>query len=759
MVAKTSLLQVFSIKSVQVASSLDKASVDEQGLEAEGAFSRLESNARLVLVGEYSLSGTVTSLAKIKVADTKSGGEALLVSFKDAKVSLVEWDPENYRISTVSIHYYEGGKVPTAPFGPPLGDCDSRLTVDPRSRCAALKFGVRHLAIVPFRQPDDDIAEADYDPDPDEKPAVKSERKDVKLSVPTRKTPYAASFVLPLTALDPALTHPVDIAFLYEYREPTFGIVSANKAASAALLDERKDPLAYTVYTLDLDQRASTTLLSVTGLPYDIFHIIALPPPVGGSLLVGANELIHIDQAGKTNAVAINEFAKQCSDFSMADQSSLGLRLENCAIQTLGAGSSDMLLVLGNGELAILTIRLDGRTVSGLSVHVVDSLHGNDCAPPGPTSTADLGKGRFFIGSDEGDSLVIGWTQKTQLTSRKRSHAEMIDEEASGEDEEDDDMLDDDAEDDLYGGDVPQVKKSTNSSVSKPSSPAEYIFRIHDRLKGLGPINAACLGKQPDALATEGRETDHQVKAPLSLLTSVGRGKSSSLACLQRDIVPVITYTSDEPATQALWSLRIKRSGPAGTAKSDNIESDPAADLIFDAQHDQYLVVYDSIADIKEESRILKIKHDTTSKDADHSPLQDYDETEFEGDGETLNMGVLAAGTRIVQVRRSEIRSYDNGKYMNFPHVSDFCMPFLFGKSPLELGLGLVTCMSFSTAQSRRRLSAPKVSGSWVRRWTVLRRIGSPPTHVTGSSIVTKCHLVLQHLSLAPVSLVKLRLT
>ena len=141
----------------------------------------------------------------------------------------------------------------------------------------------------------------------------------------SHKTPYLASFILPLTNLDPTLTHPVHLAFLHEYREPTFGIVAASKAVAPSLLAQRKDALTYSVFTLDLEQKASTTLLSVSGLPYDISRVVPLPYPIGGALLVGSNELIHVDQAGKTNGVAVNEFAKACTSFPLSDQSDLAL--------------------------------------------------------------------------------------------------------------------------------------------------------------------------------------------------------------------------------------------------------------------------------------------------------------------------------------------------------------------------------------------------------------------------------------------------
>jgi len=664
-VAKTSLLQVFSVKSVQRTSSHQQDSNEEQSLEGEGGFAKLETKARLVLVGEYSLSGTVTSLARIKSADTRSGGEALLVSFKDAKVSLIEWDPENYRISTISIHYYEGDKVQSAPFGPALGECDSKLTVDPRSRCAALRFGVRHLAIIPFRQAGDDIAEAE-DFDQDEPRPAKTERKEdaqvdgIGISKPT---PYAASFVLPLTALDPGLTHPVDVAFLYEYREPTFGIISANKAASQALLEERKDILSYTVYTLDLEQRASTTLLSVTGLPYDISRVIPLPPPIGGALLVGANELIHVDQSGKTNSIAVNEFAKLASNFSLSDESHLALRLEDCVIQPLGNASSDLLIVLNTGALAILSIRSDGRNVSGLSIHKVDDTQGSNYAASMPTSSADLGKGRLFIGSDMADSIVLGFSQKTQQISLKRSHSQMVSEDLGVELDEEDLEDDDDADDDLYGGEPVKVKK-TASHTNKPSSPSDYIFRLHDTLPCLGPINSVCLGK-PALIGPTKRSTTRE--PPVSLFASVGRGAASTLAAIQHEIVFDVVYSSEVPATRSLWSVKVKRPAAPGIPEATTGQQDGQVGSESNTQLDDYLIAYDFDGEAPDASKIYKIKQDSTTTSED--PWTQVEGTEFESEGETTNVGVLSSGTRIIQVRSSEIRTYDTGKSA---HASNF---------------------------------------------------------------------------------------
>lgn len=663
-VAKTSLLQVFTLKSTT--SDINELGTgnyhnrsghrDQHILEGDDAFQKVEHNTKLELVGEYSLSGTVTSLAKVKALNTKSGGEALLVSFRDAKIALIEWDPENHRISTVSIHYYEGDNIHAAPFGPALGDCESYLTVDPRSRCAALKFGVKHLAILPFRQLGDELAEADLDHEIDAR-SKDTQMMDAADST-SKETPYAASFVLPLTALDPALAHPVHMAFLYEYREPTFGIVSSNKAPSHALLHERKDPLTYTVFTLDLDQRASTTLLSVAGLPFDIFRVVPLPLPVGGALLVGTNELVHVDQSGKTNGVAVNGYARQSSDFPLADHSALSLRLEDCTIEVLDPATGNMLIVLHTGGLAILTFRIDGRSVSGLSVHIVEASKGGHLLSVGASSVASLGRGRLFLGSEDSNSSLMAWSKKSAQLSRKRSHAQMVAEDAELSVDEDEEDADDDVDDDLYGGETTIVKQAASSPSAGVAVPEDYTFRVHDNLPSLGPINNICLGKP----ATQSSSLQGSINPALSLLAAAGRGNATTVVEIGREIAPNILHSSDTPSAQSVWTVCAKHAAPKMLPKPENGERGPEPEMAADQQYDRYMIIHDLVEDVGESSKVFKIGNTVSDLHKDNARLTELEGTEFDGEGETNNMGTLAAGTRIVQVKKSEVRSYDAGK-------------------------------------------------------------------------------------------------
>jgi cleavage and polyadenylation specificity factor subunit 1 len=145
-VAATSVLRVYDlccgVETGSVTGSNEKAPV----------------SSRLLQVGEYSLYGCVQSMEKVQLLHSKR--ETLLLSFSDAKLSAVEWDPETNELKTVSLHFFEdddlrGGVLhsPSLPI----------LRVDPEGRCAAMLLYGAHLAILPFKHSDSVLEE--HDPD------------------------------------------------------------------------------------------------------------------------------------------------------------------------------------------------------------------------------------------------------------------------------------------------------------------------------------------------------------------------------------------------------------------------------------------------------------------------------------------------------------------------------------------------------------------------------------------------------------------
>ena len=652
-VAKTSLLQVFSLKSVVTNHSDDPSrnaqhSGQNQPEEARGPDSSLPHSAtakgdrvhttKLVFVAQFELAGTITSLARVKILQSKSGGEALLVALRDAKVSLVEWDPEKYSISTISIHYYEREDILSSLWESDLGSFVNYLSVDPGSRCAALKFGVRHMAIIPFHQVGDDLVMDDYDPELDgERPDRKqSASKPAAEGDHDEKTPYAASFVLSMLALDPSLSHPIHLSFLYEYRDPTFGILYSQGATSSALLHERRDNVSYAVYTLDLEQRASTTLSSVSNLPYDLFAVIPLSRPVGGALLVGGNEMIHVDQSGKTNGVAVNDFAKQSTALPMLDQSDLNIRLENCVVKQLGLDNSDLLIILNTGELAILSFNVDGRSVSGLSIRRVKVTAGGNTIQAGPSCASIVGRSRIFVGSEDSDSVVLGWSRKSDRLKRKPSRTQIDTDDNEEEIDVDEEEIDED-EDDLYAETKPETKRQEQLPLPPDADPEEdYNFRLHDSMVNYGPMTDVAIRRSP---ATDTRPASKPT-SHTQLLIASGRGRAGGLTLFQRGIT---TTQVDQPTIRdvhGVWSIRTKRSQEDGDGDG----------------YDKYVIASISNSTGDEKSAVYSLN----SYDGDIAELL---ETDFEADtGATIEVGMLNGGTKMVQVLQSELRSYDQGE-------------------------------------------------------------------------------------------------
>lgn len=60
---------------------------------------------RLELMSSYTLYGNIMSLQSVSLSGSQR--DALLISFKDAKLSVVQHDPDTFDLKTLSLHYFE----------------------------------------------------------------------------------------------------------------------------------------------------------------------------------------------------------------------------------------------------------------------------------------------------------------------------------------------------------------------------------------------------------------------------------------------------------------------------------------------------------------------------------------------------------------------------------------------------------------------------------------------------------------------------
>ncbi|KAI9713774.1 MAG: mRNA cleavage and polyadenylation factor subunit [Chrysothrix sp. TS-e1954] len=632
-VAKTSLLQLFEVKearNISYGQESPKSRVSNGHVETAGWVDQ-QHGQKLCLLAEYYLAGTITSLAGVKTTSTRSGGHALLVSFKDAKVSLVEWDPETHGLSTISLHLYEGEDIQSTPWSSDISEYPSKLFVDPGGRCAALRYDRGSLAVLNIRHPGDDLVMDDYDSDLDgEKPQRKGSAI-VNGDKDSNQTLLSSSSVLPLKALDPDLTHAIDLAFLHEYREPTLGVLSSSIGSSYALLQQRKDVLKYTVFTLDVGQHARTPLLSVSGLPSDLSQLVPLSMPIGGTLLIGGNEFVHVDQAGKTHAVGVNNFARQCSSFAMHDQSDLAMRLEGCVVQPTGTTSGDLFVVLQTGELATLSFTMDGRSIAGLTASRVSIDKGGHVLRASASCSALIERGVVFVGSIEGDSCLLSCGQQRPALSRKRSRAEALGIDAMASD--DDESIDEEDDDDLYGDDVVSPKRVGSSSAF--GSLGQVTFTVSDELKNLS------FASQPAVVRAVVAGDQKLADQPLDLIYPSASRRTADLNVLSSKMRPHFLARLREGPLRNVWTVTQTLS--TETSSSQHVDA-------ASANCDDFVITAQTTDGDTESSRIYRIKDNS---------LAEVQGSEFEIDTDTLDVGTLGSGTKIVHVSKSELRCYD----------------------------------------------------------------------------------------------------
>ena len=387
-------------------------------------------------------------------------------------------------MTTLSIHLYERDSHKS-----PFSDIPSpHLFRDHHSRCLILRYYTDVYAILPIRQPDDDI----------------DETLDTDL-----EKPYYPSFVVNASQLEETISHILDEAFLYEYREPTLAILYSGTRTCTGILEHRKDTITLLAVTLDLQQRASTTIFSVQGLPYDCFRVLPLPTPVGGLLVLGINQVIHIDQAARCTSIGVNIYAKKSTEFPMTHRPELKLCLEGSVPVPLGNEDGDVVLALRDATFVRLRFIRDGRNVTDIELERVDISTIPGVGMAGFSCAVSLESERVFLGSCTGDSVLVGYTSGAGATDSGGVSVGM------------NDVVDD--LDAIYGDDEEE------GTVGISGSQGKLRLHVHDYLLSTAPIR--------DAAYANPAFTDVPPSHYLSLLTA--ERQIPATGCLYRSRTPL----------------------------------------------------------------------------------------------------------------------------------------------------------------------------------------------------------------------------
>ena len=510
-VAGTNLLQVYRLSSdAEVVDQRDSVAAKSQDKTQDTVRSR---RIRLEFVCSFQLYGNILSVASVRLAGAAL--DSLLISFSDAKLSVVEFDASTHDLKTSSLHHFEDDDLKD-------GHCQhsasvASIHVDPDERCAAIIIYGRHLVVLPFRRD------------------LPGDTSDGLTSGDTH-LPVLSSYTIDLRQLDEKISNVIDFQFLHGYYEPTVVILYEPLPTWTSRVVMRKDTCSIVALSLNLQQRVHPVIWSVANLPMDCCQVCAVPKPVGGVLVFAVNSLLYLNQSQPPYSVALNSLTGVSTEFLLKVQEGVKITLD-CAHAAF-INSDKLVLSLRGGELYVLTVLIDG-------MRVVRSFNLDKAAASVLTSCiCVLGEGLLFLGSRLGNSLLLRYTEKLpddesgsltgdEPVNKRRKLAQS-------------DWLDLPSVEDLD-----ELEVYGTSTTQSDYQLTQYTFEVCDSLLNIGPCAHMVMG-EPAFLSEEFHSTDDH---DLELVTTSGYGKNGALSVLQRTIRPQVVTTFELPGCTNMWTV------------------------------------------------------------------------------------------------------------------------------------------------------------------------------------------------------------
>lgn len=485
---------------------------------------------RLELVTSQQLHGSVESIAVLRTSAVTGVRDALLLTFREAKLAVLTWDLDLQELTCSSLHYFEGDKALKA--GRELFPIGAKVIADPEGRCAAVIFFRHQLAVLPAME--NEAASLGVD----------EGLKEASASL-------ANSYVDNLAA--GGVREVRDAAFLQGYNTPVLLLLHEGDATWAGNLTERKDTCALTALSLNLSSKKQSKIWGFQNLPSDCFLISSTPS--GGALVFGLHTVLYYSQ-GQQSGIILNsaaipsgvpppplEFdlmnrapgetaARYAREHGLDVNPSIcptavefctpkfaGLNLECDAAKCVWLNELIALVGLKSGQLLILKVEHKSGTV------VFDAAKAGTA--PVITSATLLTPDLLFLGSMHGDSLLVSLASVSSIGDEPAMKRQKIFEALEEE------------EQFVYGIDTGAVD----------SDMPRYKMHVIDSLPNCGPINDMSIvqiGMKPEE------------NSPF-LLTCSGHGQQGSLMKLRYSLAPDVITRVPLAGILGVWAVHQRK--------------------------------------------------------------------------------------------------------------------------------------------------------------------------------------------------------
>ncbi|KAI4351877.1 hypothetical protein L6164_006183 [Bauhinia variegata] len=635
-VTAANVLEVYFVRVQEEGSGESKSPLQVK----RGGFMDGVTGASLELVCHYRLHGNVETMAVLSMGggDGSRRRDSIILTFKDAKISVLEYDDSIHGLRISSLHCFEGPEWLHLKRGREQFARGPSVKVDPQGRCGGVLVYDLQMIILKATQAGSGLVGED----------------DALGSAGAVAAHVESSYMINLRDLD--MRHVKDFTFLHGYIEPVMVILHERELTWAGRVLWKHHTCMISALSISTTLKQHPLIWSAVNLPHDAYKLLAVPSPIGGVLVIGANT-IHYHSQSASCALALNSYAFSFDSSQEMPRSSFNVELDAANVTWL---LNDVaLLSTKSGELLLLTLVYDGRVVQRLDL----SRSKASVLSSGITT---IGNSLFFLASQLGDSLLVQFScgsGVSMLSSNVKEEVDDIEGDAPSSKrlrKSPSDALQDivsSEELSLYGS-APNRTESAQKTFS---------FTVRDSLTNIGPLKDFSYGLRINA---DANATGIAKQSNYELVCCSGHGKNGALCVLRQSIRPEVITEVELPGCKGIWTVYHK------STRGHNADSSKLADDDDDEYH-AYLI-------ISLESRTMVLETADLLSEVTES-------VDYYVQGRTLAAGNLFGRRRVVQVFERGARILD-GSFMT-QDVS-------FGASNSESGPGpeSATAVSVSIA-------------------------------------------------------------
>lgn len=569
------------------------------------------SGASLELVCHYRLHGNVESIAVLSTGagDSSRRRDSVILAFRDAKISVLEFDDSVHGLRASSLHCFEGTDWLHLKRGRTSFARGPVVKVDPQGRCGGVLVYDLQMIILKTVQAGTGLVG-------DEEGLSSGSAAAARIE---------SSYIINLRDLD--IKHVKDFVFVYGYIEPVLVILHERELTWAGRIAWKHHTCMLSALSINTTMKQHPLIWSSMNLPHDAYKLLAVPSPIGGVLVISSNAIYYHSQS-MSCGLAVNSFAVSADGSPEMPRSSLNVELD--AARATWLANDVAMLSSKTGELLLLTLVYDGRVVQRLDLS-------KSRASVLTSDITTVGNSLFFLGSRLGDSLLVQYTSGTVPTiSSSVLKEEVGDIEGEIPSTKRLRRSSSDALQDMAGGEELSLYGSTPNKAD--SAQKSFSFAVRDSLMNVGPLKDFSYGLRINA---NPNATGIAKQSNYELVCCSGHGKNGALCILQRSVRPEMITEVELPGVKGIWTVYHKSS------RSHNSDTSKAA-----AEEDEY----HAYLIISLEARTMVLETADLLGEVTES-------VDYYVQGSTIAAGNLFGRRRVIQVYARGARILD-GSYM-----------------------------------------------------------------------------------------------